>query len=506
MKLKHKLFVTFISIAFIPLTLVTLTAVLISNYQIQDFKKQHDMSGDIDLFLSNSIQLFHKLTGNIQSSMEDIVDTEPDKFKDEEFLLELNEILSTKYSFLIVRKGENYIFSGTMESHEKSSEHIYYYLPKFGDHAESVDGGIYVGGENQYLIKQMDFVFSGGENGSAFIVTTVNDMLPEIKVLISKILFISIFILIVSAVIMLIWLYRVILKPLHMLSEATKKISEGNLDFTLEVVKGDEIGRLFKDFDNMRLILKDSAEEKLQYDKDNKELISNISHDLKTPITAIKGYVEGIMDGVASSPEKFNKYIKTIYNKANDMDRLIDELTFYSKIDTDKIPYTFAKINVSEYVMDCVEELALEMDSKGIIFEYLSYVDKDTMIIADTEQIKRAINNIVGNSVKYMDKDTNIIIMKIKEEGDFVHIIIEDNGKGISQVDIQYIFDRFYRTDSSRNSLKGGSGIGLSIVKKIIEDHGGKIWASSKIGIGTELHFVLRKYYEVITNEENIDN
>ena len=90
----------------------------------------------------------------------------------------------------------------------------------------------------------------------------------------------------------------------------------------------------------MRMRLKESAEEKIQYDKESKELISNISHDLKTPITAIKGYVEGIMDGVASSPEKLDKYIRTIYNKANDMDRLIDELTFYSKIDTNKIPYT----------------------------------------------------------------------------------------------------------------------------------------------------------------------
>ena len=92
----------------------------------------------------------------------------------------------------------------------------------------------------------------------------------------------------------------------------------------------------------MRMRLKESAEEKIQYDKESKELISNISHDLKTPITAIKGYVEGIMDGVASSPEKLDKYIRTIYNKANDMDRLIDELTFYSKIDTNKIPYTFS--------------------------------------------------------------------------------------------------------------------------------------------------------------------
>ena len=219
---------------------------------------------------------------------------------------------------------------------------------------------------------------------------------------------------------------------------------------------------------------------------------------MKTPITAIKGYVEGILDGVASSPEKLDKYILTIYHKANDMDRLIDELTFYSKIDTNKIPYTFAKINVAEYFGDCVEEVGLDLDARGIELGYFNYVDKDVVIIADAEQMKRVINNIIGNSIKYMDKKRGIINIRIRDVGDFIQVGIEDNGRGIAVKDLPNIFDRFYRTDSSRNSSKGGSGIGLSIVKKIIEDHGGRIWATSKEGIGTEIHFVLRKYQEVI--------
>ena len=124
---------------------------------------------------------------------------------------------------------------------------------------------------------------------------------------------------------------------------------------------------------------------------------------------------------------------------------------------------------------------------------YFNFVDEDVMVIADAEQMKRVINNIIGNSLKYMDKKHGIINIRILDVGDFVQIEIEDNGKGIGQKELPYIFDRFYRTDSSRNSSKGGSGIGLSIVKKIIEDHGGKIWATSKEGIGTEIHFVLRK-------------
>ncbi len=274
--------------------------------------------------------------------------------------------------------------------------------------------------------------------------------------------------------------------------------NNGNLDFTLEVENEDEIGKLCQDFEEMRIRLKESQEEKVQYDRENKELISNIAHDLKTPITAIKGYAEGIMDGVASSPERLDKYIRTIYNKANDMDRLIDELTFYSKIDTNKIPYTYSKINVSQYFRDCVEEVGLEMESKGIELGYFNYVDDSVVVIADAEQMKRVVNNIIGNSVKYLDKKKGIINIRIKDVGDFIEVEIEDNGKGIAPKDLPNIFERFFRADSSRNSAKGGSGIGLSIVKKIIEDHGGKIWATSKEGIGTEIHFVLRKYQEVV--------
>ena len=207
------------------------------------------------------------------------------------------------------------------------------------------------------------------------------------------------------------------------------------------------------------------------------------------------------MDGVADTPEKQEKYIRTIYNKANDMERLINELTFYSKIDTNRIPYTFDRINVNAYFADCVEELSLELEEQNIELAYFNYVDEDVQVIADAEQIKRVINNIVSNSIKYIDKPKGYINIRVKDVGDFVQVEIEDNGKGIATKDLPLIFNRFYRTDASRNSSKGGSGIGLSIVKKIIEDHGGKVWATSKENTGTVMYFVLRKYQEVPMNE-----
>ena len=143
------------------------------------------------------------------------------------------------------------------------------------------------------------------------------------------------------------------------------------------------------------------------------------------------------------------------------------------------------------------EELNLELDAQHVDLTYFNYLEDDPIVIADAEQIKRVINNIVSNSIKYMDKSHKVINIRLRDVGDFVQVEIEDNGKGIATKDLTKIFDRFYRTDASRNSTRGGSGIGLSIVKKILEDHGGKVWATSKEGVGTTMYFVLRKYQEV---------
>jgi signal transduction histidine kinase len=307
-------------------------------------------------------------------------------------------------------------------------------------------------------------------------------------------------ILVITAALVMAGLYNSVIKPLSKLKKATREIKYGNLEFVLEPEGDDEISELFQDFDDMRKRLKESAEEKMQYDSDSKALIRNISHDLKTPITAIKGYCEGIMDGVASTPEKLDKYVRTIYNKANDMDKLIDELTIYSRIDTNRIPYVFDKINVADYFKERASELQMDLETQNIDLTYYNYLDdNDVTIIGDAEQLKRVVNNIVSNSVKYMDKSKGMINLRVRDADDFIQVEIEDNGRGIAPKDLPHIFDRFYRADASRNSLTGGSGIGLSIVRKVIEDHCGRIWATSKEGTGTVLHFVLRKYVENIS-------
>ena len=314
-------------------------------------------------------------------------------------------------------------------------------------------------------------------------------------------LWITIFvILLLIATVLTRWIGRSVFSPISDLKIGMQQIAEGNFEYVLDADEAPtgEIAELYKNYEDMRLKLKESADEAIQNETKNRELITNISHDLKTPITAIKGYVEGIMDGVADTPEKMDKYIKTVYNKANDMDRLINELTIYSRIDANRIPYTFLRLNVKDYFNDCIEEIGLDLESKNIELNYENFVPEDTRIIADPEQLKRVINNIVSNSVKYMDKEKpkGIINFSVIDEPDDIRVEIEDNGRGIAAKDLPNIFERFFRSDSSRNSAKGGSGIGLSIVKKIVEDHGGYIWATSKEGEGTCMHFVIRKYEE----------
>lgn len=497
MKLKTRLVVAFFTIIFLPLLLTVVALAAIGTYQIKSMEENYDIKSEEYGELPNTVLMLTKITNEDFLEMSQVSEDTPDKFEDSEYLKSQNDELISKYSYLVVRRNNEIVFNGG----ELEEGDLLMELPSYGNYESDLDNGFYIGGDVQAIVKQIDFRFEDNSEGSAFIVTTTDTIVPQVKSLFIDMSVAMIGILLFTSAMLTLWIYKGITTPLKKLKKATQHIKEGDLDFVLETNADDEIGELFKDFDEMRVRLKTSAEEKIQYDKESKELISNISHDLKTPITAIKGYVEGIMDGVADTPEKIDKYIKTIYSKANDMDRLIDELTFYSKIDTNRIPYTFHRINVCDYFNDCVDDVGINLEAENIELQYLNYADEGTLIIADAEQIKRVINNIIGNSVKYIGNKKGVISIRIKDVGDFIQVEIEDNGKGIPANDLPHIFERFYRADSSRNSLKGGSGIGLSIVNKIIEDHGGKIWATSKEGIGTCMYFVIRKYQEVPINE-----
>jgi signal transduction histidine kinase len=221
-------------------------------------------------------------------------------------------------------------------------------------------------------------------------------------------------------------------------------------------------------------------------------LVSSISHDLKTPVTTIKGYIEGIQDGVANTPEKTDKYLKTIYQKALQVDQMIDDLLLYAKLDLNQIPFNFEKTDIQLYLDDCVAENEPELENKQIRLTFENLLSRSHTVNLDRDRMKRVIMNILDNSQKYMNKNPAEIRVILREANSSLIIEIRDNGSGVSEQDLPYIFDRFFRSDLSRGQVKG-SGLGLAIAKQIVEGHQGRVWAVSHAPEGTSIMISLRK-------------
>ncbi|WP_102711999.1 sensor histidine kinase [Paenibacillus castaneae] len=276
---------------------------------------------------------------------------------------------------------------------------------------------------------------------------------------------------------------RSIIRPIKKLEAAALQIKDGDLTHKVVATTRGEIGQLSIAFEDMRVRLKHSIDQSLQYEENRKMLLSHISHDLKTPISAIKGYVEGIMDGIANTDEKRIRYMETIYRKASDMDQLIDELFLFSKLDLQTVAFDFKVIDMSRYMEHFLDEQRFDLEKSGVRLIYENSGMHPTMIAADPDKLSRVLTNILNNCIKYMgqqlEESRKEIHVRLKELDEHILVEIEDSGPGIEKEDLPYIFDRFYRAEQSRNSETGGSGLGLAIVKQIIEGHGGMVWAEN---------------------------
>ena len=491
MKLFTRIKISFILLCIVPLLLIGTMTYIIGTMGINALEKRYDIAdGDMNILI-NPMAVLGQLTSQVREELGNTVEEEPGLLSDAVYIEEINRKLNNYDSYLMIQKAGKNVYNGALPEDHIQIEEGYLSIP--------IDvGSIFIPSPVPCHISQYSFTFSDGDDGQVCIITNLSELIPRIRLTLVQWIVVAIGMLVLSGMVLTMWLYRSIVKPIAILKAAAVNIKEGNLNFHVEAEANDEIGELSVAFEEMRKKLKEQIEISMQYERENKELISNISHDLKTPITAIKGYLEGIQDGVADTPEKQERYLKTVYSKACDMERLIEELFLYSKLDSNSMTYSFAKVNLHNYFEDCVEELSLDLEAKNININFLNYADKDVVIIADPEQLKRVIVNIVGNSAKYIGNKKGVINIRIQEEAEFVQIEIEDNGKGIAKKELGHIFERCYRTDASRNSAQGGSGLGLSIAKKIIEEHGGRIWAASKEGIGTSICFVIRKYEERI--------
>lgn len=291
---------------------------------------------------------------------------------------------------------------------------------------------------------------------------------------------------------------RSILKPLDLLKKGTKMISEGNLDFEINYKGDDEITEVIDNFEEMRRKLSLSMEQQKRYEESRKELIAGISHDLSTPLTSIKGYVSGLMDGVADSPEKREQYLKTIYNTAEDMDRLVSELFLFSKLDVDKVPFNFERIDIGEFLSSCCEEMKFTFEKDKLVVSFTDRLEAPQTVFLDRNQFGRVLVNIARNSVKYKKEDVASLHVDLSllppDEEDrgrqglrMVRIVLKDNGIGVPPELTGKIFESFYRTDTARSNPSSGSGLGLAIAKQIVNRHCGVISAESIAGQGLSI-------------------
>ena len=517
---------------FIVLIMVIGTIVIGRSYLSEMFGDGYSIQSLYSI--SDPIKETYRNLSIIMSGVQEDLQTNPNKFYDKKYLESLNQKAGNYRTSVLVYLNGEFVYSGIQNDIEELESSLLTKRTIYTNGEKDIDQdnnlsevsaedmgaqGSYSFGEHgktyeymlttpqAYLCNEIDYQIDG-KPISVFLVTYYGNYVSQFKSALVGFIFMMFLIMLVLTTALSALVYTQFIRPLVRLKEAAEEIGTGNLNSPVDVSSSrkDEIGELCRSFNDMRVRLNESVELKMQYEEENRELISNISHDLKTPITTIKGYVEGLMDGVADTPEKQDRYLKMIYNKANELDALINELSLYTNITNNAIPYEFHRVSVKDYFNDCMEEVRADLLSHNMTLTYNNYCAEDVKVVVDPDQLKRVINNVVTNAIKYTDKEEGHIDISIEESEKMIKVSINDDGRGIDKESLPHIFDRTYRADSARRS-RGGSGLGLAICKKIVEEHGGKIWATSTKGEGTTIYFTLKKYIkEENKDEQNTDN
>ena len=270
-----------------------------------------------------------------------------------------------------------------------------------------------------------------------------------------------------------------ILKPLGPLSEGVKQIRNNNYTYRIDYQKDDEFRPVCEAFNEMAAKLETSTAERQKEEANRRELIAGISHDLRTPLTSIKGYLEGIETGVASTSEMRKEYFLTITRKTAELEHIIEQLFLFSKLDMDEFPLNMRNVDIVRSVSDIIEDTISEYAARGLSIQFeampIAAMPNGAFVLADTFWLRNVIINIFENSVEYKTKERGQIEITAVLENNFISFYFTDNGPGVQADTLPKLFDVFYRTDPSRN--KKGSGLGLAISAKIIERMGGSIHA-----------------------------
>ncbi|WP_196593360.1 sensor histidine kinase [Pectinatus sottacetonis] len=301
---------------------------------------------------------------------------------------------------------------------------------------------------------------------------------------------IAVFIIIATGIYLSKLLAKQILDPLSTLRFAANEIQKGNLDAPMVVQTQDELGETCQAFDRMRQELKIARETQERYEQNRKELIAGISHDLSTPLTSVKGYASGILEGIAQTDKKQRHYVEMIYKKACTMENLVKSLFLFSKLDLGSIPFHFEIVEMYSYFADFAADKRELLEERGVKLLFLA--EKNNLPVRlDRIQFQRVIENLIENSIKYKSNKSVHVKLNLIRIADKVKISFSDDGLGVKDTELPKIFDSFYRTDPARTNVAKGSGLGLAIVKQIISSLKGEIWAEQTPGGGLTICILL---------------
>lgn len=284
--------------------------------------------------------------------------------------------------------------------------------------------------------------------------------------------------------------FRLLTGRLRHVSETVKSFEQGQLEKRVKVTSEDEVGLLGSSFNQMADTLVANMEEIKQIDKLRRELVANVSHDLRSPLASIQGYLETILDKEPSiKPEERTKYYEIVLRNTKKLGKLIEELFELSKFDAQDVQPDMEQVSMAELAQDLVQQFKPIAEQKGISLKAVLSDEPINLVYADIALMERAISNLIDNALKHTPEGGSVSIIS-SNENENVSFTISDSGKGIAEENIQRIFDRFYQEDPSR-TVGAGAGLGLSIAQKILELHGSKLSVQSESGTGTSFSFVL---------------